>query len=90
MKTIYKYDLSIIAKQQVQLSSSAKILSAGSIKGRISIWAEVDPDDKVFTGRTIYIFPTGYKVPGFMDLEFIDTVIITEIAEVYHIYQEKD
>lgn len=86
MKTIYKYLLPIVDKQNIEMTYGAEILSAGlDPQGRLSLWATADLDAPNYpTEREIRIVGTGNPMPG-NPMRFIDTVV--DGPFVWHVFE---
>jgi hypothetical protein len=85
MKTIYKYKLNHISRQEIEIPTTARILSAGVQNGDLCVWAAIN-DEPETSPRFIYIFGTGHLMPeDGMDLRYIDTV--QESTLVWHIFE---
>jgi len=62
MKKIYKYKMSLIEKQIVQLPLASEVLDIQSQHGEIYLWALVDPESTLTFDREFHIFGTGYEL----------------------------
>lgn len=62
MKTIHKYYVHHMTKQQIKMPEYAKIIDLKKIGTGIYLWAVVDPD-KDIKPRDIYLIGTGHKMP---------------------------
>jgi hypothetical protein len=85
-KVIHKYQLQFNDTVSVQMPRGAKVLSAKEQYGSIYVWAEVDPDEPVFTTRTFRMHGTGHGHDAENNV-FIDTVMMREGAFVLHIFE---
>lgn len=56
---IYKYPIEIKPRQVIQLPRIAKILHVAMQHGRPTIWAEVDPAERLVE-RTVSVIGTGH------------------------------
>ena len=91
MKKIYKYILKTVRKQNIFMSTGAKILSVQSQKGQICIWAIVDTDDPCdLIEHEIYIEGTGYLlIDDLENYRFLSTVQILNGNLVWHVFIKK-
>jgi D-lyxose ketol-isomerase len=91
MKTIYKYDLEITDKQEIETFECCKILAVKEQDGILRLWALVStdmPKQKI----TVEIFGTGNQIPQEHDivdlrLQFIDSVVMKPF--VWHVFVTK-
>lgn len=86
MVTVWKFELEVADRVEVELPAKAKILHVGTQDptGRtIAIWAEVRPELERET-RIFNIAGTGHRRP---EGEFVGSVIAGPF--VWHIYEEK-
>ena len=83
MTQVWKYDVDSDAVLSVP--KGAEILCAKVQNGKICVWFEVDPDEKVMEDRVIVTFGTGWNIPK-VDKTYIDTVMIND-ALVFHVYE---
>lgn len=96
MKTIYRYQLSIVDRQRLLLPVGARVLPAppnprwhddtpDTEPRVIEIWAQVDSDAPV-EPREFLIVSTGNPLPGDCG-EFIGTVMAHDGIPVWHIFE---
>jgi len=88
MKTIYKYHLDILDRQEIMMPKNAKVLSTKMmLYTGLFIWAEVDTD-KPGIARVFKVFGTGSPMYNKTKSDiFLGTVF--EGAFVWHIYVEE-
>lgn len=90
-RRIFKYTLSVVARELVQMPADAIVLSVGVQNEHPVVWAEVEVDPetlkaihpvvpKIFRGVT-----TGESFNG--DLRFVGTVTLKDWF-VFHIFEE--
>lgn len=86
MKTIRKYQLSVIGRQVVPMPAGSVILSAAVQRETICLWAMVDPNTPP-VGRVIVIVGTGHEVPaGVAASDFLGTVQLSG-GLVFHVFE---
>jgi len=96
MKSVWKFELPIEERVVTKMPTGAKLLCAKEQRGKIVVYAEVDPGYKEFDkwpryqaqteNRHFSVFPTGYIFEA-GGLEFLDTVQIDDY--VFHVYYNK-
>lgn len=87
---IFKYTLQVTGRQTVNLPVGARILSVQFQHGYLTMWAAVNPDEKVTSARGIRIFGTGHEID--ISEDRISTTYITTVQQgplVWHIFEEK-
>ncbi len=85
VKTIFKYQLSTVDRQDVRMPMGARILTALVQNGVVCVWAEVDGVTEGMEPRTIWIVGTGNPMPG-VALSYINSVM--QGPFVWHVYEE--
>lgn len=83
MRTIHKYrinDIDVIA-----IPKGAKVLHAGIQSSAMTIWAEVDTEEKELEKRQFMIFGTGHTMPNNGRLNHISSV--QDDVFVWHVYE---
>lgn len=91
-KTIWKYELQMKGKQIIFMQKGAEILSVQMQKETPCIWAIVNKENET-EERCFEIFSTGdyisYEENEESDFnrKFIGTFQLTEINEVYHLFE---
>ncbi|MGI8639230.1 MAG: DUF7352 domain-containing protein [Pyrinomonadaceae bacterium] len=88
MKTIYKYNLQVTDKQQIELPKEAKILCVQVQHGEPQLWAEIDTA-ATLEARMIEIFGTGHPISQEIgqSRRYISTFQIDNGAFVFHAYE---
>lgn len=86
MMRIFKYPLINIESQEVKHPANWRPLHVGMQSGRITIWAEVDPDENEEEEEksVILIIPTGGTVPP--DIRYLGTAL--DGPYVWHVYED--
>ena len=85
-KVIWKYELDITDKQTIMMPPGAQILSVANQRGKLCLWALVEPAWSDLEARTIEIIGTGNPI----DLsglwhEHIGTVVMEPF--VWHVFE---
>jgi len=62
MKTIYKYQLSAVHQQTIELPLGSRILSVKSQNDEVVLYALVDPDKATDEEYTILAYGTGHGI----------------------------
>lgn len=63
MKKIFKYDLSIKEKQEIELPVGAKIIRVDDVDGKFYLWAIVDVGEEIEVEiRHIEFYKTGQEI----------------------------
>ena len=91
MDMIYKYILDLEHEQILNMPDGAKFLSAQAQKGKICVWAIVDPDE-LPVEYTFNVYGTGHPLPEDLVKKiekcgsgcFIDTVQMSGL--VLHVF----
>ena len=85
MKTIWKYKLQVIDKQEIEMPDNAELLTVQVQRGVPCLWVKVDPN---IPTRTYGIATYGTGHPIHQDNQkYIDTYIIDEGALVFHVFE---
>ena len=88
MKTIWKYPLEITGIQTIELPGHANILSVKDQNGILTLWAELDTEDKSLHSVDIYIVGTGnpitFETKYMESPQYFDSVIMGSF--VWHVY----
>ena len=84
-RTIYKYYINNVRRQEVDLPQGFEILHVGQQDGNLVLWAMVDADAPTHK-VPIMIFGTGHPVPEDSYLYHIGTVQVG--AFVWHIFED--
>jgi len=86
VRTIYKYPLEFLGRQDVALPVGAEFLSVQMQRDSICMWFIVDPEDPKET-RTFFIVGTGHAMPPGNFL-FLGTVQMEDGRFIWHIFSE--
>lgn len=86
MKTIWKFTLQMVARQDISMPMGAKILPKIDMQGvNLVLWAEVDDIVETTVPRHLCIVGTGMEMPS-GNLAYIDTVLHS--GYVWHLYEK--
>lgn len=69
MKTIYKYQLPIQEKCELELPKGAKIIRVEDVDGLFFLWAIIDTDEQDIEVRKLEFYKTGQPIET--DLSFL-------------------
>lgn len=83
MMVVYKYPLSLVSKQHVQMPLGAKILSVAKQREQLCLWALVDTE-AVSYARLIEIHGTGQRFKQSESQSFVGTVF--DVPFVWHVF----
>ena len=93
METIYKYELSVIDFQIIDMPKGAEILSVqiqpsafGGDSDRLFLWVKIDTSNELEPKR-IRIFGTGNPMEYEHELNFIGTVQMNNYSLVWHVFE---
>ena len=86
---IYKYTLEITDQQTVMLPPGSRVLSAKEQNGALCMWAMVDPAGANSESYTFYIVGTGNPMSMPPDAVFVDTVVMSYIPLVWHVFYDR-
>ncbi len=84
--TINKYSLVSDGEQELVLPDGAVILSVLEYRGRVALYALVDPDAEPIDRYTIRIVGTGQPVEGLDGYEFLGSCILYSGSLVVHVF----
>ena len=85
MRTIYKYCLSLIGRQEIDLPMASKFVHLGEQDGEIFVWMEVYKKEEVTIRVPFFIFGTGHLIPD--GITHISTIQMAN-GYVWHLYVE--
>jgi len=92
---IYRYDISSANFPAItwkDIPKGAKFLYAGHQServGSVSVWFEVNPEEKSMHNHIFTWFKTGETIPADGSWEYLDSLISNGFY-VYHVYYKKD
>lgn len=84
MKTIWKYELQIIDRQEIDMPVGAEVLHVAEQNGVLCMWAVVEPDN-VKAPSTILIRGTGHYFTG-DEGHHLGSVVTAGGALVWHVF----
>jgi hypothetical protein len=90
MKTVHKFPLDTMGRQQVELPRGAEILTVQAQHNVPTIWAIVDPEAPKQT-RTFAIYGTGHRMAELemgAERKYIGTFQQLDGALVFHLFEE--
>lgn len=85
MQAIWKYELSVVDYQELEMPWVYKCLSVQLQYGRICLWALVSTDKQSKTKRGFRIYGTGHEHQE-IEGEYIGTVVVEDTASVWHVF----
>lgn len=88
MKRIFKYPLSIVNIQEIEMPENASILSVGNQMEEMFIWAEVE-EERVLVSYRILILGTGHIIPvqpTNTNRQFIGSVQMAGGTLIWHVF----
>lgn len=92
MKTVHKFPLAMMGRQQVELPEGAEILAVQAQRNIPTIWAIVDPAPTVPKQQhTFAIYGTGHPMPELemgAERKYIGTFQQMDGALVFHLFEE--
>lgn len=71
MKKIFKYQLQINEKQDLELPIGAEILRVDDVDGMFWLWAVVDPDQEEVEVRHLEFYKTGQPIESWDGLAYL-------------------
>jgi hypothetical protein len=88
---VFRYPLALLTDQMITMPAGAEILCVKrrqlpSRDEQIDLWAVVDPQAPL-ENRNIIIEGTGQALPSGGVLLYLDTVLIRQDTQVYHIFE---
>lgn len=85
MISIWKQQLALQSKQEIQVPAGSQIMTAQEQNGVPCLWFSVNTE-RPLEQRTIHIIGTGHPIEDPKILDFIDTVQIG--PHVWHIFEQ--
>ena len=89
MAKVYKYRLSILDEQVVNMPKGAKVLSVQSQNGAPCIWAAVNPDETECERRKFRMAGTGHPIDDSLVNDYIGSFMLYDGALVFHLFEIK-
>ncbi len=89
MKTIWKYELSIDAKNHLNIPEDGKILHLKLQNGIPCLWILVEQEN-LFEERKFLFYGTGMTISKIEELTYIGSVLIQDETLVFHLFEEKN
>lgn len=86
MRTIHKFTLEEVDRQEIQMPVDAKVLCLQVQDGIPRIWARVNTDIDVKEFRTFLTFGTGHPMP-IKDMDYIGTYQVASGRLVFHVFE---
>jgi hypothetical protein len=83
-RTIWKYPLELIDRQEIKVPAGAELLSVGTHEHRLTLWAAVDPSRTSNAVRTIVIVGTDETMSEGI-LRFVGTAPLGSF--VWHVFE---
>lgn len=87
MKTIWKFELKVDGRQEIDLPEGAQIMSVQEQHGSLCLWAMCE-HGAIPKRRTIRIYGTGHAVSDADRLTFIGTVQMRGGVLVWHVFEQ--
>lgn len=86
IKTIYKYELGLVDKQELKLPCNAQILSLQFQCGKLCLWALVAPQEERMLPYTFFIYGTGHLVTAGHHDNYLGTVQHDSGMLIWHVF----
>lgn len=90
MKAVYKYTLGLNEIQEISFPVGAKILSVAEQRGKIVLYALVDPDETRRIQRIVRILGTGKEITHAFCLQFVGTVSLHGGNLMCHVFVQEE
>ena len=87
MKTIYKYELKMVAHQFVDLPEDSKPLRAEFQNDKLCVWVLIPDTGRFNESYSFYIIGTGWEMDEDIQPDYISTVF--KDGFVWHIFCDK-
>lgn len=84
---IWKYPLGLERKIEIEAPQGAEWLDVQVQQGRLAAWALVCPSRKAVK-HTLYLFGTGWEIPGDLAEDLIHIATVQEGTYVWHIFED--
>jgi len=85
VRVIHKFVLPITDEVAIMMPESAKILHVADQRGRLCLWAIVDPE-RPKVRRRFAIIGTGYPFPPELVGIYIETAMMAASGLVWHVF----
>ena len=86
MKTIYKYQLSVVERQSICMPEGAEVLTVQDQNGALCLWALIDPDNSQ-SERIIYMVGTGHKINADKG-NYVGTIQSPDGTLILHVFEK--
>ncbi len=89
MKTIWKFELVVFGRQDIEMPVGAEIIHIGNQNNHICMWAEVNSDNPC-ENRVFELLTTGHPMPNREDGKYrkhLATVLLDQGMFVAHVYE---
>ena len=83
MRVIYKYQIDLAPRTDIEMPYGAKILTVGRQDGKLMLWAEIDANN-LMAKRIIWLIGTGWSAACSEHCPYIGTIFDGDF--VWHIY----
>lgn len=88
MQSIYKYPLSFIDTQEIELPTGAQVLTVQVQRDNLQLWALVDPEIETVEKRKFIVIGTGNPINDLINtVVYISTIQIYGGALVFHVFE---
>lgn len=85
MKTIWKFPLTAINYQTLEIPKDAEVLTIQAQNGEPCLWARVDSDAAIVK-RSIAIHGTGHSLPDTKG-DYLGTYQMAQSALIFHVFE---
>ncbi len=86
-RIIYKYPFEIEEQVEILMPKSAKTLSIQEQRGKLFLWALIDPSEECHVKKRFYVFGTGNYITLFQVDEMKHISTIQQGKFVWHIFE---
>ena len=89
MKTIWKYKLEVMDRQQITMPEAAEIIHVAAVQDELCVWVKVDPMRPPET-RTFVIVGTGHPIPDDVEHRHAVGTAVFELKHgpfVWHVFE---
>ena len=88
MITIWKYELEVTDVQDIEMPSTANVLSVQVQNGVPCVWASVNTQDKQTKKVRFITIGTGNPYDSDVPIQFVGTYQLMEGKLVFHLFKE--